>query len=42
MDLVDIIGISVMVLITTCWMYYEKQYDKWVERNKKRNKNGKT
>ena len=41
MDLVDIISISIMILITGSWMYCDKQYDQWVDDNKKRKKNGK-
>ena len=41
MNSVDIIGISIMILITGTWMYYEKQYNQWVEMNKKHKRNGK-
>jgi hypothetical protein len=40
MELIDILSISIMLTITGSWMFYERQLNKKIEREKKQ-KNGK-
>lgn len=37
MNIVDIVSIVVMISITACWMYIDKQFTKWEKINKKKN-----
>ena len=41
MELIYIISICIMLGITAAWMFYERELNKKIEREKKNKKNGK-